>query len=36
MLSDVPVAVLVIDQLAGNVGLPMPVDSWGAAVGLTG
>ena len=49
VLSDVPVAVLVIDQaaglvvyantaateLAGNVGLPVPVDTWGASVGLT-
>jgi PAS domain S-box-containing protein len=49
VLSDVPVAVLVIDQtagtvtyantaaieLAGNVGLPVPVDAWGAAAGLT-
>src|SRR3954454_783717 len=49
MLSDVPVAVLVIDQaagtvvyantaaieLAGNVGLPIPVDAWGASAGLT-
>ncbi|PZA22218.1 histidine kinase [Modestobacter versicolor] len=49
VLSDVPVAVLVIDQaagtvtyantaaieLAGNVRLPVPVDTWGAAAGLT-
>nr|WP_166756095.1 GAF domain-containing SpoIIE family protein phosphatase [Modestobacter marinus] len=49
VLSDVPVAVLVIDQdagtvtyantaaneLAGNIGLPVPVDTWGAAAGLT-
>src|SRR4051794_29041566 len=49
VLSDVPVAVLVIDQaagavtyantaaieLAGNVGLPVPVDTWGASAGLT-
>ena len=49
VLSDVPVAVLVIDQknssviyantaaveLAGNVGLPVDVDTWGAAAGLT-
>jgi PAS domain S-box-containing protein len=49
VLSDVPVAVLVIDQtagdvvyankaaieLAGNVRLPVPVDTWGASVGLT-
>nr|WP_246214689.1 GAF domain-containing SpoIIE family protein phosphatase [Modestobacter muralis] len=49
VLSDVPVAVLVIDQvagtvtyantaaieLAGNVRLPVPVDAWGAAAGLT-
>jgi PAS domain S-box-containing protein len=49
VLSDVPVAVLVIDRstgtvtyantaaidLAGNVGLPVAVDVWGAAAGLT-
>jgi len=49
VLSDVPVAVLVIDQaagtvtyanaaaneLAGNIGLPVAVDTWGASVGLT-
>jgi PAS domain S-box-containing protein len=49
VLVDVPVAVLVIDQvsssvtyanraaveLAGNVGLPIDVDRWGAAAGLT-
>jgi PAS domain S-box-containing protein len=49
VLSDVPVAVLVIDQaagtvtyanaaaneLAGNIGLPVPVDAWGASAGLT-
>src|SRR4051794_2460558 len=49
VLSDVPVAVLVIDQkasaviyantaaveLAGNVSLPVDVDTWGAAAGLT-
>ena len=49
VLSDVPVAVLVIDQknsavtyanmaaveLAGNVALPVDVDTWGAAAGLT-
>ena len=49
VLSDVPVAVLVIDQaagtvtyantaaieLAGNVRLPVGVDAWGAAAGLT-
>ena len=49
VLSDVPVAVLVIDQaagtvtyantaaieLAGNVSLPVPVDTWGASAGLT-
>ncbi|CCH90899.1 putative PAS/PAC light sensor protein [Modestobacter italicus] len=49
VLSDVPVAVLVIDQaagdvvyankaaieLAGNVGLPVAVDTWGASAGLT-
>jgi PAS domain S-box-containing protein len=49
VLSDVPVAVLVIDQaagtvtyantaaieLAGNVRLPVPIDTWGASVGLT-
>ena len=49
VLADVPVAVLVIDQvagtvtyantaaieLAGNVTLPVPVDAWGAAAGLT-
>jgi PAS domain S-box-containing protein len=49
VLSDVPVAVLVIDhventviyantaavELAGNVGLPVDVDRWGAAAGLT-
>jgi PAS domain S-box-containing protein len=49
VLSDVPVAVLVIDQaegtvtyantaaieLAGNVQLPVPVDTWGASAGLT-
>ncbi|MCZ2827456.1 SpoIIE family protein phosphatase [Modestobacter sp. VKM Ac-2986] len=49
VLSDVPVAVLVIDQaagtvtyanaaaneLAGNIGLPVPVDTWGASAGLT-
>ena len=49
VLSDVPVAVLVIDrttgtvtyantaaiELAGNVRLPVPVDRWGAAAGLT-
>jgi PAS domain S-box-containing protein len=49
VLSDVPVAVLVIDQtagdvvyankaaieLAGNVRLPVPVDTWGASAGLT-
>jgi len=49
VLADVPVAVLVIDQvtnavtyantaaveLAGNVRLPVDVDTWGAAAGLT-
>jgi len=49
VLSDVPVAVLVIDQaagtviyantaaieLAGNVSLPVPIDTWGASAGLT-
>ncbi|MCZ2815502.1 SpoIIE family protein phosphatase [Modestobacter sp. VKM Ac-2984] len=49
VLSDVPVAVLVIDQaagtviyansaaieLAGNVRLPVGVDTWGASAGLT-
>jgi PAS domain S-box-containing protein len=49
VLSDVPVAVLVIDQadgtvtyantaaieLAGNVRLPVSVDTWGASAGLT-
>jgi PAS domain S-box-containing protein len=49
VLSDVPVAVLVIDQaagtvtyantaaieLAGNVRLPVPIDTWGASAGLT-
>jgi PAS domain S-box-containing protein len=49
VLANVPVAVLVIDQvhntvvyantaaveLAGNVGLPVDVDTWGAAAGLT-
>ncbi|KQS67021.1 GAF domain-containing SpoIIE family protein phosphatase [Modestobacter sp. Leaf380] len=49
VLSDVPVAVLVIDQnegtvvyantaaveLAGSVGLPLPIDEWGASAGLT-
>jgi PAS domain S-box-containing protein len=49
VLSDVPVAVLVIDraagavtyanaaaiELAGDVGLPVPVDTWGASAGLT-
>jgi PAS domain S-box-containing protein len=49
VLSDVPVAVLVIDrvrstvvyantaavELAGNVGLPVDVDTWGASAGLT-
>jgi PAS domain S-box-containing protein len=49
VLSDVPVAVLVIDQknsavtyanlaaveLAGNIVLPVDVDTWGAAAGLT-
>jgi len=49
VLSDVPVAVLVIDQnagtvvyantaaieLAGDVGLPLPIDEWGTSAGLT-
>ncbi len=49
VLSEVPVAVLVIDraagsvvyantaavELAGRVQLPLPVDAWGAAAGLT-
>jgi PAS domain S-box-containing protein len=49
VLSDVPVAVLVIDQkagavvyantaaveLAGNVSLPVDIDTWGACAGLT-
>src|SRR4051812_10116409 len=49
VLSDVPVAVLVIDQkasaviyantaaveLAGNISLPVDVDTWGTAAGLT-
>ncbi|PWW22236.1 PAS domain S-box-containing protein [Geodermatophilus normandii] len=49
VLSDVPVAVLLIDQksgavtyantaaveMAGNVGLPVDVDTWGASAGLT-
>ncbi|WP_299953523.1 PP2C family protein-serine/threonine phosphatase [uncultured Modestobacter sp.] len=49
VLADVPVAVLVIDQvagtvtyantaaddLAGNVGLPVAIDAWGEAAGLT-
>ena len=49
VLSDVPVAVLVIDEaagtvtyantaaieLAGNVRLPVPIDTWGASAGLT-
>jgi PAS domain S-box-containing protein len=49
VLADVPVAVLVIDQLsgavtyantaavelAGNVRLPVDIDTWGAAAGLT-
>jgi PAS domain S-box-containing protein len=49
VLSDVPVAVLVIDQdagtviyantaaieLAGNVRLPVSIDTWGASAGLT-
>jgi PAS domain S-box-containing protein len=49
VLIDVPVAVLVIDQvagtvtyantaaieLAGNVQLPVPIDTWGASAGLT-
>jgi PAS domain S-box-containing protein len=49
VLSDVPVAVLVIDradgtvtyantaaiELAGNVQLPIAVDTWGASAGLT-
>ncbi|HST99958.1 MAG TPA: SpoIIE family protein phosphatase, partial [Geodermatophilus sp.] len=49
VLSDVPVAVLVIDrlsssvvyantaavELAGNVHLPVDVDTWGASAGLT-
>lgn len=49
VLSEVPVAVLVIDQknsavtyaneaavqLAGSIGLPVDVDTWGAAAGLT-
>ena len=49
VLSDVPVAVLVIDQtagtvtyanaaamdLAGNVSLPVGIDTWGALAGLT-
>ncbi|MCZ2821489.1 SpoIIE family protein phosphatase [Modestobacter sp. VKM Ac-2977] len=49
VLSDVPVAVLVIDQtdgavtyanaaaieLAGNVRLPVAIDTWGASAGLT-
>ncbi|MFQ1004094.1 SpoIIE family protein phosphatase [Modestobacter sp. SSW1-42] len=49
VLADVPVAVLVIDQvagtvtyanaaaneLAGHIGLPAPVDTWGASAGLT-
>ncbi|HYO34573.1 MAG TPA: histidine kinase, partial [Geodermatophilus sp.] len=49
VLSDVPVAVLLIDrsagavtyantaavELAGNVRLPVDIDTWGASVGLT-
>ncbi len=49
VLSDVPVAVLIIDQksgtvtyantaaveMAGNVRLPVEVDTWGASAGLT-
>ncbi|MEX5721143.1 SpoIIE family protein phosphatase [Geodermatophilus maliterrae] len=49
VLSDVPVAVLLIDQesgsvtyantaateMAGNVHLPVDIDTWGASVGLT-